>query len=490
MVSVSARSLLQRGLTDRRPWMRLATILALCLVAAIPVGAILGLAGAMIGTAAILAIVVGYFMLRDVMVCLVSAICIICLLPFAALPIDIGFSPTFLDMALVVTYFVWICRLVTHKEGTFVADPPTAGVLSFVVLAVGSFIAGLTHAPLTANILRHFVEILMSVLLFVLTINAVRTRRQMDILILTLILAGFAAALIGIILYVLPNTLTVRLLSVLRVVRYPSGSGVLRYVEDNPRLSLRATSTSVDPNVLGGLLIFVTTLTVAQAIAERPLLRRGWLFVMAGTMGLCLVLTFSRGSFVGLAAALGLMAILRYRKLLWIGLAAIAALALLPPSQAYVKHFVEGVQGQDLATQMRFGEYKDAVILVSRYPWLGVGFSGTPEIDTYLGVSCVYLLIAEEMGFIGLLAFLAAMGSFLYGWARALRRCPPGSPLEPALLGTGLAVVGALIAGILDHYLFNLDFPHAAALLWLTVGLGTTATRLSEREGQTSDRIA
>jgi hypothetical protein len=36
---------------------------------------------------------------------------------------------------------------------------------------------------------------------------------------------------------------------------YPTGSGVLRYVEDNPDLPMRAISTSTDPNVLGGLLI-------------------------------------------------------------------------------------------------------------------------------------------------------------------------------------------------------------------------------------------
>jgi hypothetical protein len=40
-----------------------------------------------------------------------------------------------------------------------------------------------------------------------------------------------------------------------------------------------------------------------------------------------------------------------------------------------VAHFVEGLQGQDLATQMRFGEFKDAFILIERHP-LGVGFAG------------------------------------------------------------------------------------------------------------------
>jgi len=143
------------------------------------------------------------------------------------------------------------------------------------------------------------------------------------------------------------------------------------------------------------MLIFTTTLTASMAVARRPLLPRPLLFAMLAVMCTCMIMTYSRGSFVGLVAALGLLALLRYRKLLWIGLLGLALLLLLPQTQSYVSHFIEGVQGEDLATQMRFGEYKDALILIGRYPWFGVGFSGTPDIDAYLGVSNVYLLIGH-----------------------------------------------------------------------------------------------
>jgi polysaccharide biosynthesis protein PslJ len=140
---------------------------------------------------------------------------------------------------------------------------------------------------------------------------------------------------------------------------------------------------------------------------------------------------------------------------------------------------VRGMQGEDLATQMRFGEYRDALTLISRYPWFGVGFAGTPDIDTYLGVSNVYLLIAEEMGLVGLAGFLGTLAAFLWAFARAQARCIRGSRVEPLLLGTCVAVVGAMVGGMFDHYLFNLVFPHASALFWLMVGLGTVAIRIT-----------
>jgi O-antigen ligase len=468
----------QQGLFHRRAWVRTLTVVALCLAGAIPVGAVIGLLGALYGSALLIALAVGYLMLRSTLVGLIAVIGVICLLPFAALPVNIGFSPTLLDLALLALFFVWLSRLAAHQDGQFIAEAPTLPVLAFVALSMVSFIAGLSHSPLTANVLRHFVEILLSVLVFLLVINTIRTKAQLKLAILVLILAGFAAALIGVVLYYLPNTLTIRLLSALRVVRYPTGADVLRYIEDNPELPLRATSTSVDPNVLGGMLIFVTTITSAQALTKRPLLPRVLLIGMVGVMALCMILTYSRGSFAGMAVALVFMGLLRYRRALWVVLVLVAVLLLVPAGQAYVQRFVAGVQGEDLAMQMRFGEFKDAFILIRRYPWFGVGFAGTPDIDTYLGVSNVYLLIAEEMGVVGLLAFLVAVGRFLVGFIATMLRPVRDAELEPILLGTCLAIAGALVGGTLDHYLFNLDFPHAAALLWITVGLGTVSIRL------------
>jgi polysaccharide biosynthesis protein PslJ len=473
----------QEALVHRNPWVRRLTTLALCLAVGLPIGAVIGLLGPIYGSAALIALVVGYAMLRSVLVGLVVVIAVICLLPFAALPIDIGFSPTFLDLALVAVFFVWVTQMAGQKDYRFLALPPILPVIVFLGLAAGSFIAGLTHSALTANVVRHFGEIILSVLLFVLVTNAVRTRAQLKLIVGALIVAGFLAALVGVVLYALPETLQIRLLSTLRVVRYPTGSDVLRYIEDNPDLQQRATSTSVDPNVLGGMLIFVAAITGAQLVAARPILPRGWLAVAFLVIGACMVLTYSRGAFGGMAAALVLLGLLRYRKMLLIFLAASALLLLLPAARPFIERFVEGVQGQDLATQMRFGEYRDAVTLIGRYPWFGVGFAGTPHIDTYLGVSNVYLLVAEEMGLIGLAGFLVALGRFQALFVSTWRRRAFDAELEPTLLGCCLAVAGAMVGGIFDHYFFNLDFPHAAALLWLVVGLGAVTMRLGGEEG-------
>jgi O-antigen ligase len=183
---------------------------------------------------------------------------------------------------------------------------------------------------------------------------------------------------------------------------------------------------------------------------------------------------------------LGVLALVKYRKLIPVMILGAVLLLLLPQAQDYVQHFVEGLRFQDLATLMRLGEYKDALALISRYPWLGVGFVGTPEGSLYIGVSNVYLLIAEEMGLIGLAVFLLIIGLFFQqvwlAWPQVRQR----TGLEAILLGFTASIVGILVGGLFDHYFFNLSFPHSVAVFWLYLGLAMVAVHLGTEDSPQS----
>jgi hypothetical protein len=466
--------------SDRR--FALAAAITLSLAAGLLAGAYVAILSPIYAVAGILVLVSGMLMLRSTQWGLIAVITLVCLLPFGALPFKIGFTPTFLDLALVATYFVWIVRIAKGKAGPFVGTALGLPIVIFLLLACASFIAGLAHAYLDQYVLRHFAEILLSISLFFVIVNCVRTKKQLRILILVIIIAGFGAAVLGIILYYVPQAWSIRLLSALGRFGYPTGAGVLRYVEDNPDLAQRAISTSTDPNVLGGLLILIATLTAALAFARKPLLPRPFLGAMVLVDVLCLYLTYSRGSMVGLAAGLGTLAVVRYRKLIPAMILAGLLLMLLPQAQDYVQHFIEGLQFRDLATLMRLGEYKDALTLISRHPWIGVGFVGTPESSLYIGVSNVYLLIAEEMGIIGLATFLTIVGLFFRQVWIAWPHMRDQGGLEAILLGLSAAIVGILVGGLFDHYFFNLSFPHSVAAFWIFLGLAMVTIQLGKEE--------
>ncbi|NBD36287.1 MAG: hypothetical protein GVY30_09875 [Chloroflexi bacterium] len=470
----------------RHVW--LPVILATLLAIGIGIGGGWLLAEVGIIPVAALVIGLGYFawILQNIEIAYLGVIGVVTLLPFASLPIDIGFTPTFLDMALGGLFFVWVLPYALGEERSFLAAPVGGPVFAFALFAIVSFVAGLSHGALTSYLIRHFAEVLLSIALFYLIVNTVRDVGRLRRLMRWLVLCATAASALGIALYVAPDELAIRALSALGRLGYPTGAGVLRYIRDDPSLMQRATSTSVDPNVLGSLLNMATVMVVPQLFAKRPFLPRLLLIPCLGVLGLGLGLTISRSAMVGMAMGVFALAIVRYRKLLpWFILTAILVL-LLPWTQGYVAHFIEGIQGEDLSTQMRMGEYKDAFILIRRYPFLGVGFAGAPDLDIYIGVASTYLIIAEQMGLIGLAAFLVVAGVLFVGFWRHRHAATARPDLEPLWYGIHAALLGGLISGIFDHYFFSLDFHHSVTLFWFIFGLAAAATEIASPSSSTS----
>jgi polysaccharide biosynthesis protein PslJ len=440
-------------------------------------GLILAFGGPIAAAAVVVALVAAAVILRSFEAGFWGVVIVISVLPFATIPVDIGLTPTLLDMALGATIAIWALRLATGRQRTVITAPITLPLIAFILVAIFAFIFGMGNGPLTANLLRHFAELLLSIGFALVVVDFCSSWLRLERLVVVILLSGTAAALIAIGLWLLPDLLANDLLNVLQRVGYPGGF-VIRYIEENPELAERAIGTSVDPNALGGLLLIIGTLAGPQLVTRRPLLPRWLTILITGLIFVCLLLTFSRGALVGLVAGLGVVVLARYRRLIpyLIGLGLL--FLLLPFAQSYIARFIEGIQGQDLATQMRFGEYRDAVALIGRYPLFGVGFAGSPDIDLYLGVANVYLTIGQQMGALGLAAFLAVIAT-VFGYAYFNRRYFRGSDRhDPIWLGLHAALVGALVAGIFDHYLFNIDFHHAVTVFWLFVGLATAATRL------------
>ncbi|GIV77696.1 MAG: O-antigen polymerase [Litorilinea sp.] len=473
----------QRLLFAPNPWARRAALGGILGLGALFIALFIGIVGPLLALAAAVALVGGLMILADTHWGFVALAAVVYLLPFGSLPVDIGFKPTFLDVALGALFFVWVFRLITGQERAFEASPLGLLVLLFIFMAIFSFARGLTYASANSYFVRRFAEILLGISLFFVAVNTVRTPDELSWVVRWLLLAGWGCALIAVIFYYIPQEWTVAILDRLARFDYPGGFGALRWIEDDPEGTMRAIGTAVDPNVLGGMLILVAGLLAPQLFAARRLLPRWLTALMLLTAVLALYLTYSRSALLGLATSLGLLAVLKYRRLIPLGLLGVLLLFLLPQTQDYVARLMAGLAGEDLATQMRFGEYKDALILISRYPLFGVGFTGVPDIDLYLGVSMLYLIMAENMGIIGLGIFLAVMvGFFAMVFSSWHQGYDPR--LEAILLGSAGAVLGALVSGIFDHYWFNLAYPHMTVLFWLHVGLATATILIQRQQAQ------
>lgn len=451
----------------------------LCVVSGVAVG----LASALINPLILLAVIpiaaASIWALRSDERAVWMLIAIIGLLPRFAAPVKFVLTPTFLDAAIALVLVAWALRM-TKRPIPLREIPIALPLLGLLSVAVATFVIGLPNGALTPLILRRFAELMLSLAMVYVLVALLRDYRLLVRAARIFFLTGAAAALIGIVLYLLPDQTAINALSALRPFGYPTGPDVLRYIRDDPALMQRATGLWIDPNAYGGYLLICGAFLLPQLFTAKPVLPRGVVVAAIGLIGLALVFTVSRGAILGTVVIATLLGLLRYRRLLVLIVIAVAFALVLPQTRELVNHFAEGFALRDQATLMRVGEYKDAFRLIERYPLLGVGFADTPDVDLYIGVSNMYLLIAQQMGLLGLLAFGATLIALFGGALRARQRLWHDEQRSALWLGAYAGIAGALISGIFDHYFFNIDFHNSVMLLWLVVAFAIASQILPD----------
>ena len=438
--------------------------------------AVLGMAGLgllLLGIA-IFAIIVA----RNPELGVLAIVGVLYLLPFGVVPVAVaGLHPTFLDIAISTTLAIWVLKLRIGTRQDLVLSPMAVPVLLLLGVALAALLAG--SAPVSQERFRLLLKLLNSILLFFTVLNCLRSPATVTRTAQAVVLGAGLSAAIAITLSTLPAGTGSQLLAALGPLGYPTDVTVLRYVAGTE--TLRATGTAIDPNVLGGMLIIALPLAMGQLLGARSLPGRIAPGAVVLLVAWALLLTYSRGAWIAAVVGLSFMAAFRYRTV-WLLLGgAIGLVLLLPQGDLFVQRFESGLFLADPAVQMRLGEYKDALQLIARYPILGVGFGEAPAPHLYVGASSIYLLVAEQMGLVGLGALLVALGVLFWTVLRG-RRAAGALGLQDIQMGALGGVAGALCAGLFDHYFFNPQFPHAAALLWLVIGLAIAATVASRRE--------
>ena len=454
------------------------------------VGAALGVVGGLLAlgmvyasplltVGATLVLLAGVYILTDIQAALYAVVAVMMFLPFGTLPFSIGFTPTLLDAAIGVFLLIYLLLWMSGKRRDIMLTPVHALIAVYGLWLLLAFALGLRHSAMQINIVRQFAATLLSIGLVFIVVDLLRNPQILRRLVLVLMVGAVLQSALAIGLWLLPDLTAEALLNRLGRFGYPVG-GVIHYIESTPELGERAIGTFIAPNSLGGFLAIAAVVIAPQMFAARPVLRYRWLtFGVLALVTLALIVTFSRASMLAMAFGLGVIAVMRYRRFIPVLLLAASLLLLLPQTQDYIDRFVQVFTGQDLATQMRVGEFTDSLRLIQRYPVFGVGFTGTPEIDIYTDVANMYLIMANQIGLVGVAIFLTTMaGVFGYG-LMAWRRVRHDPELDAIHLGYHAALVTALVNAAADLYFFRLDFQPLITLFWLTVALALASSRLA-----------
>lgn len=355
------------------------------------------------------------------------------------------------QIALGVAALAWLGSA-RRRPLASLAGPARPLVVPLAVLAAALFAASLTAYDRTASFAK-LQKLLLALALFVFASGA-RDRARMSRCLAALLAGALATSAFGIAAYLASaGGLTARLRGLSGF--YMTTSGLLMLV----------------------LLFLAPQLTVS---ASRP--RRTAVIAALSIVAWALVLTFTRGAWLGVVAGASVILALTRPRLLLALVAALAVAYFVLPASLHDRVASITDPNHPLNTE-RIHMWRTALRLARDHPWTGAGLMDMKPLfaryadPTYAGVvhghfHSNFLQMLAAAGAIGLatfVIFLAAIARALVRGFRAARE-----PSERAITIGGLAA----FAGFLVEGLFEWNFGDAevVTLLYALVGMALAAT--------------
>jgi putative inorganic carbon (HCO3(-)) transporter len=364
-----------------------------------------------------------------------------------------------------VLVLAWVIRISTQSSRqTRLLFTDYPGLSYVFVLFLGWVLLSSTWAENTANAFNQCTRFLLVAVLYVIVYTALKTRRQ-----LMIVIGAFVAG-----------------------TAYTAAYGLVKRPSLDTVDAGRLVSTIADPNYLAASLIAGIALAGAGIVAARgkPLLQFG----AAGALAFCLAafaLTGSRGGIVGLAVALIAAVVVSGR---WRAVTTAAVLALVTLGIGYfslyappeITNRIDSVtQGEARQQDGRTTIWMVGWRMVEDNPIRGVGAGNfedksvnyvlepgttyrTDRVIDRPGVSHnSYLGPLAELGIVGALLFVSIIGfSVLCAWRAANRFARAEDlPMEALARGVVVASVGMLAAGFFIS-------AEASKQIWLLLALG------------------
>ncbi len=350
------------------------------------------------------------------------------------------FLPTMLVLALVLvafgSLFLTICR---DKDRTLVQVP----VNKFIYLyGLVYLYATVTSVDFSGSLFIGLISVVF-LLFFLVFLNSVSSWDVLKRIVIGAAASGVLVSLYGFYQYVNKDAY--------------SGAWVDSDMFD---IAFRAYSTLGNPNVLGTYFLLVIPFAVALLFTAKSLRGRLLWLCAAGVMLLCLVITYSRGCYLGILFAAALFLVLLDRRFLILGLVGLCLLPFVLPETIITRFTSIGNMG-DTSTSYRVYIWMGVLAMLKDYWFSGIG-PGTGAFNlvypaySYHSISAphshnLFLQIICDGGICAILLFFLIGWSFYRTMFTAIRKAPWE---KRVFLSAGIASVSGFVVESMTDYTF------------------------------------
>lgn len=275
------------------------------------------------------------------------------------------------------------------------------------------------------------------------------------------------------------------LVSLIGIVEYFIGSPILDWIDTQAFSYIRgrAVSTFENPNVLGEFLIMTVPAAVAAVLSKKASVRNRFASAMAAFLGCgCLILTWSRGAWLGFVISMIFFALFASKKMFAAAVIAspLASLLVFAKDTAVFGRFTNL---SDSSTSYRVNIWRGTLDMIKEnlISGIGIGESAFSKIYPLHAVGgaevayhshSLYLQILVEMGIFALICFIIFAVVLASRGLSFIRRYPNApEKIMCIALFTGLAAF--LIQGATDFVFYNYRI---FLYFWMMTGLAVSYT--------------
>lgn len=352
--------------------------------------------------------------------------------------------PTMGVVALALAGFLALAiRLFTEKSFKLRYSPLNKYIL---IYALVYFVATLTSVTVKGSLFGAVLFIVFALFYFV-VINAVQTKTQLKVL--TLCFMGFAVlvSFYGFYQYMNPSKF--------------SGSWI--DTEMFSDIGFRVYATLGNPNVLGEYLLLTIPFGVSFFFTSKGILKKGFFFIVCAIQMLCLILTYSRGCWLGIMFAAMVFLILLDRRCILLVIVGLILLPFVLP-QTIINRFMSIGNMSDSSTSYRFYIYMGTLSMLKDYWMCGVG-PGTNAFNmvypsyAYDSITAphshnLYLQTMCDTGICGVIVFLGIIYRLYKTCAIGLKKTKDKKD-KIFIMGAIAALSGFFLQSFTDYTFYN-----------------------------------
>lgn len=243
-------------------------------------------------------------------------------------------------------------------------------------------------------------------------------------------------------------------------------------------IKMRIYSTLENPNVLGEYILLILPLAVGLMWTKKGALSKIFYCGTAVLMFAALILTFSRGCWIGLMLSAAIFVTLVSGKLWGLLLVVLPFVPMILP-ESIINRFLSVGNMKDSSTSYRVYIWLGTMLMLKDY-WIsgiGLGTEAFTKIYPFYSYSSIvaphahnmFLQILVESGIAGIAVFAVLLFAFFKKLATIHGEGGKRSPVSVMIVSFAAAVAGFLLQGMFDNCFYNY---RVFMIFWLVLSAG------------------